>query len=43
MISIGMSQKSKQIMVIVMGVLIIAGLFARDMFGIALISICFWQ
>lgn len=36
MISIGMSQKSKQIMVIVMGVLIIAGLFARDMFGIGI-------
>lgn len=34
MISIGMSQKTKQIMVIVMGVLIIAGLFARDKFGI---------
>lgn len=36
MISIGMSQKSKQIMVMVMGVLIITGLFARDMFGIGL-------
>lgn len=36
MVSIGMSKKSKQIMVIAMGVLIIAGLFARDMFGIGL-------